>query len=182
MPVDCLLEDGFSGIACGVSNPGARTFVYFANESEIVSYTSGTPDGVYTAITFTGGAGLHRYEVAKDTLYALDSLQGGDVDLSSYNHEAGFNIKSMGAAARNAVQDLNGPQMIAIVPTKNGEFILLGKDNGLKILTNDGDTRSDNYGETVVLQSTENSEKRSFIFVTDEDATLAYLESLVVAS
>ena len=182
MAINCLLEDGFSGIDCHDSNPGARTFVYFANESEIVSYTGDTDTGVYTAITFTGGAGLHRYEIAKDTLYALDSLQGGDVDLSSYNHEVGFNIKSMGVLARNAIQDLNGPQMIAIVPTKNGEFLLMGKDNGLKILTNEGDTRSDNYGETVVLQSTENDEKRSFVFVTDEDATLAYLESLVVAS
>lgn len=182
MPIDCLLEDGFSGIACHDSNPGARTFVYFANESEIVSYTAGVGDGVYSAITFTGGAGLHRYEVAKDTLYGLDSLQGGDVDLSSYNHEVGFNIKSMGVAARNAIQDLNGPQMIAIVPTKNGEFLLMGKDNGLKILTNEGDTRADNYGETVVLQSTENDEKRSFILDTDEDTTLAYLESIVVAS
>ena len=182
MPVNCLLEVGFSGIACSVSNPGARTFVYFANESEITSYTAGTGDGVYDAIVFEPGAGLHRYEIAKDTLIARESLQGGEDDLSSYNHECEFRIKSMGVDARNAVQDLNGPQMIAIVPTKNGEFILLGKDNGMTVITNDSTTDTDGYGETVILQSTENSEKRSFILDTDEATTLALLESYVVAS
>jgi hypothetical protein len=182
MAVDCLLTSGFNGVACANSNPGAKTFVYFANESEIVSYTSGTPDGVYTAITFDAGKGLSRYEVAKNTLIGRESLQGGEQDLSSYNHEVEFNIKSMGPEARNAIQDLNGPNMIAIVPTKNGEFIVLGKDVGMKILTNDATTDTDGYGETVVLQATEMPEKRSFIFVTSSDLTLAYLESKVVAS
>ena len=182
MALDCLLTSGFNGIECNSSNPGAKTFVYFANESEIVSYTAGATESVYTAITFDAGKGLSRYEVAKDTLIFRESLQGGEEDLSSYNFEVEFNIKSMGVAARNAVQDLNGPNLVAIVPTKNGEFIIAGKGEGMKILTNDATTDTDGYGETVVLQVTQMREKRSFIELSTEALTQALLESYVVAS
>ena len=182
MALDCLLTSGFSGIECNSSNPGAKTYVFFANESEIASYTAGSVDGLYTNITFDAGKGLSRYEVAKDSLVFRESLQGGEEDLSSYNFEVEFNIKSMGVGARNAVQDLNGPNIVAIVPTKNGEFIIAGKGEGMKILTNEATTAQDSYGETVVLQVTQMSEKRSFILDTDEATTLALLEAKVVAS
>jgi hypothetical protein len=175
------MTSGFSGLGCPPATPGAKQFVYFANLTEIDTWTAGAT-GIYSNFTMDAGTSLYKFEVSKDTMIYRESLQGGDQDLGSYNQEVEFMLKSMGIAARNAVDGINGPDIVAFVPTKNGEILIMGKDIGGKMITNDASTNQDEFGETVIIQATQMPNKRYHLLDTDVDTTIALLESKVIAS
>lgn len=178
---NCLITQGFSGLGCPPATPGAKQFLYIANLNEITSWTAGAT-GIYEDFTMAGGTSVYKVEVSKDTMIGRESLQGGDQNLGSYNQEVEFMLKSMSINARNAVDAWNGPDIVAFVPTKNGEIFIMGKDIGCKMITNDASTEQDTFGETVVLQATQMPNKRFHLFDTDVDTTIALLESKVIAS
>jgi len=178
---NCLITTGFYGLGCPPATPGAKQFMYLANLSEIASWTAGAT-GIYSNFTLDGGASLYKFEVSKDTLIGRASLQGGDQDLGRYNHEVAFQLKSLAIDSRNAVDTLNGPDLVAFVPTKNGEVLIMGKDIGCKMITNDSTTEQDTFGETVVLQATQMPNKPFHFFSVSVDATIALLESKVTIS
>lgn len=178
---NCLITTGFYGLGCPPATPGAKQFMYVANLSEIASWTAGAT-GIYSNFTMDSGASLYKFEVSKDTLIGRESLQGGDQSLGSYNQEVEFQLKSMSIDARNAVDLLNGPDLVAFVPTKNGEVLIVGKDIGARMITNDASTNQDEFGENVVLQATQMPNKRFHFFSSSVDATIALLESKVTIS
>ncbi len=173
---ECLLTTGFAGLGCPPATPGGRNYIYLANLTEIDTWTPGTA-GIYTNFTMVATEVIYKVEISKDTLDARDSLQGGDQDLGSYDQEVEFVIKSMSVAARNAVNSMNGPNMVAFVPTKNGEVFIMGKDIGMKMVTNDATLLGDSYGETVILKATQMPGKREFLDAGTMDTTIALFEA-----
>jgi hypothetical protein len=120
--------------------------------------------------------------VSKDTLQLAEELQGAEESLGGYQQDVNFMLKSMSVATRNAVNALNGIDLVAFVPAKNGEIFIVGKDLGVKMMVNTSDTNQDAYGETVTLRATQMPEKRFHLDAGTTDATLALLESKVTAS
>lgn len=177
----CLLSSNYAGVDCPKPTPGARRVVYFANLSEIATWTAGTT-GVYTDFTLTSGASLYSFETSKDTLGFNEVLEGADQDQGAYNQNVELMIKSMSINARNAVNDLNGTDLVAFVPTKQGEVLIVGKDLGCRMLVNEANTNADAYGESVTLTATQMKEKRFHLDAGGIDATIALLESKVIAS
>ena len=91
-------------------------------------------------------------------------------------------LKSMSIGSRNAVNDLNGTDLVAFVPTKQGEVLIIGKDLGCRMIENTASTATDAYGETVLLRATQMKEKRFHLDAGGIDATIALLESKITAS
>ena len=181
MPTNCLLEQNHTITACPPPTAGGRQFVYLANLSEVTTWTPGDP-GEYSDFTLASGASLYKYEVSKDTLQLAEELQGAEESLGGYQQDVNFMLKSMSVATRNAVNALNGIDLVAFVPAKNGEIFIVGKDLGVKMMVNTSDTNQDAYGETLTLRATQMPEKRFHLDAGTTDATLALLESKVTAS
>ena len=177
----CLLTSNYAGVNCPKPTPGARQVVYFANLTEITAWDAGTT-GIYTDFDLEVGASLYRFETSKDTLIGLETLTGAEEDQGSYDQEVQLMVKSMSVSARNAVNDLNGTDLVAFVPTKQGEVLIIGKDLGARMVVNDASTASDAYGEAVTLRATQMKDKRYHLDAGGIDATLALLEAKVTAS
>jgi len=60
--------------------------------------------------------------------------------------------------------------------------LIMGKDIGCKMITNDSTTEQDTFGETVVLQATQMPNNPFHFFSVSVDATIALLESKVTIS
>lgn len=177
----CLLTSNYAGVNCPKPTPGARQVVYFANLTEIDSWDPGSA-GVFTDFDLASGASLYRFETSKDTLVGLETLVGAAEDQGSYDQDVQLMIKSMSIGARNAVNDLNGTDLVAFIPTKQGEVLIMGKDLGCRMIENAASTATDAYGENVTLRATQMKEKRYHLDAGGIDATLALLEAKVTAS
>jgi hypothetical protein len=177
----CLLTSSYAGVDCPKPTPGARRVVYFANLSEIATWTAGTT-GVYTNFSLVSGASLYSFETSKDTLIGRETLEGAEEDQGAYNQEVELMIKSMSIGSRNAVNDINGTDLVAFVPTKQGEVLIMGKDLGCRMVVNEASTATDAYGESVTLRATQMKEKRFHLNAGGIDATIALLESKIIAS
>ena len=177
----CLLQSNYAGVDCPKPTPGARRVVYFANLSEITTWTAGTTR-VYTDFTLASGASLYSFETSKDTLVWREILNGAAEDQGAYDQSVDLMIKSLSVGARNAVNDLNGTDLVAFVPTKQGEVKIVGKDLGARMFENEGSTATDAYGERVVLTATQMKEKSYHLDAGGIDATIALLESKITAS
>lgn len=177
----CTLTLGFQGVSCPPETAGGKQFAFLGNLSEIASWTAGA-SGIYSDVTFDSGKGLYRFEVKKDSMIFRETLQGGDQSLGSYDQDLEIMIASLGTDARNFVDSLNGPDIVAFVPLKNGKVLILGKDIGCNMVENEASSEQDAYGERVVLRATQMPEKRFEFFDTDVDTTIAKLEAKVVAS
>jgi hypothetical protein len=177
----CLLTSSYDGVDCPKPTPGARRVVYFANLSETTTWTAGAT-GIYTNFTLASGASLYSFETSKDTLVGSEALVGALEDQGAYDQDVALMLKSMSIGSRNAVNDLNGTDLVAFVPTKQGEVLIIGKDFGCRMIENTASTATDAYGETVLLRATQMKEKRFHLDAGGIDATLALLESKIIAS
>ena len=181
--MSCILERNYDFTDCPKETSGGRQFLYLANLNEITAWTGVMGnEGAFSDFTLSGGSSLYKYEVSKNTLQLLEELQNADQDLGSYQQDANFMIKSLSVDTRNAINALNGIDLVAFVPLKNGQVHILGKDLGVRMVVNTADSNADAYGENVTLRATEMPEKRFLLIAGTPDQTIALLEGKITVS
>jgi len=121
----CLIQSSISK-SCGYL-VGGISEVYLTNWEEISTITSG-------ATTWTTGA-----TQAKWFKFVPEKNSGGYIDelvinssMKSRNHSVNFSINSKNQAALDAMDELSLATMIALVKDRTGQYVILGKVNGLE--------------------------------------------------
>lgn len=178
---ECAKTLGYGGADCPQDSAGMRQVVYMANLDDIATWTA-TSTGLYSAFTMDAGTGLYRVEIKKDSGIFRETLEGAEEGLGAYNQEYEAMIASLSTTARNFVNDSNGPNIVIIAPQKTDRVLIIGKQNGTKMVENDATSEQDGYGERMLFRASGENEKRNELLDTNYNDTIAFLEGLVIAS
>jgi len=121
----CLISSAVAK-SCGYL-VGGISEIYLTNWEEVSTITSG-------ATTWTTGATQAKY-----FKYVPEKSNGGYIDelvingsMKSRNHSVTFSVNSKDQAALDAIDDLSLATVIAVVKDRTGQYICLGKVNGLE--------------------------------------------------
>lgn len=177
----CLITDGLGRPDCPGETPGAYDTIYLFNRSQVVSFTAGAGN-IVEDITFTGGAGYIQFTGRKQSVVGREEKQDNDSNSTDYTHEVDIHFADLSPECRDAIQDLNGATLGAIVRTKGDRFLLYGYNEGLEMKVNNMSTTSDALGEFVTLREVQVNEKTRRFFDTNATTTLANITSKIVAS
>lgn len=179
----CLADTAFAGVECGGSTPGAYDEVWIGNRSELtVTEGTGADLGYVTDITFDSGAGWYRFKCKKGSVVFRESMQGGEEDLVAWQPEIEFMLASNTQAARNAVNSLGGPDLVAVCRGKGDTFHIIGIESGARLVTNEASSAADAFGNQVIIRELNNEKKALLYFDTDVTTTLTALEGATIAS
>ena len=178
MPIACLITDGMGRPACPGETPKCFDTFWLANRDEIASFT--LTGNLITAFTFDAGKGFYQVTGKKGSIRAYEERADGSA--VSYTQAVDFRLEDLSPEARDFVQQLNGPSLLAVVHTKGGKFIVIGYNDGGELQVNTMDTETEELGEFCTIRETECDEKTRRYLITDEDTTVAALVAKTVGS
>ena len=182
MPACSLLTGGFLAGEDNCNQVAAGVYhnrLWLANLDEITAWTVGATPNEYTDITFTGTDGLFALKVDKDSPVWREEY---DPETKSYYQEFTGKIADLGITARNFLDTLSGPDMVAIVELKAGVFKVIGKDSGAKLFTHVGSSDQAEVGNMFSIRAENMAEPCPHFFDTDEATTLATLAGYEVTT
>ena len=126
---NCLISGGYT-LGC-LDNIGGVQEVYLANWSSDVEYESSV-DNTITGIT--SGSTYYKFETPKQTAGLTEtpnvSVENGTV---FYNQELSLVLNKMEAELRNQVLLITRATTTIIVKDQNGNYWLIGKQNGSNV-------------------------------------------------
>lgn len=178
----CAVVDGYKQNTCPLPTPGAYQTLYIANLSDITGWTGSGVDNEYEAITFGAGKGLYKYQVQRDSVILRNEKQEEENGAINYTQEATFKILDMSIAARNAIDGMNGVDVVVIGRTKAGTFEIVGFDNGARLAVHVSSTESADLGHMVTIRAINQPGPTKHFLDTNVTTTLALLETYVVGS
>ena len=168
-------EDNCNQVAAGVYH----NRIWLANLDEITAWTATSTDNQYDAITFAAGQGLFALKLDKDSVIWREEY---DPETKSYYQEFTGKIADLGITARNFMESLGGPDMVAILELKAGVFKIIGKDAGAKLFTHVGSSDQAEVGNVFSIRAENMDEPCPHFLDTDESDTLATLAGYVVTT
>lgn len=128
----CQIING-SEIDCRDSAAGIKE-IYIAEYNNVASYTESS--GVATAISMVGSTKFFTFQMEKENAELSDiatgSLENGTL---FWTPELKFTMKKLSAAKRNALKILAQLRLVVIVLDQNGLYWIVGRHNGLDLLT-----------------------------------------------
>lgn len=103
-----------------------------------------------------------------------------DPNTGAITHKPVINGRMIGLSGANRakVEVLKGINVVSIVRTKAGKFIVNGRTAGLTLDTNEAGSQAENLGEVLTLSTTEDNPESAKYFellITDAATTLAAL-------
>jgi hypothetical protein len=163
--------------------PGAPQYFYIALFDDIATWTNGTTAGEKDGVNMKAGKGLYKWQVQRDTTilnHTKVEEEGGGVNIT---HEFSFKLVDTSLAARDAVNDLLGKDIVAFCPTNANTIQLVGYQNGARVDDADGSTVAADLGHSLTLRAKQqNTLPLFFNDGTSFASTVAMLEALVVGS
>lgn len=136
--MSCSLTQGYT-LGCRDSVGGIKT-VRFAEFSTVtgVAVSSGN---VVTGVTLSGSTKFWRYELPKQTSQFTETATGSSENGTVfYQQDLQIVLNKMDASLRNELRLLSRARLIAIVEDRNGNFWMLGRNNGLELTTGTSQT------------------------------------------
>ena len=164
---------------CGDNNLGAIQEAYIGSFEDVTSLTvtdTADPDtdGEVTAVTREVGTQFEKFEFPKDTSMFSENWTGDLVaDTHSYTQTVELGFRRFELRKRNAVMTLASGRRDLIVVAKdfNGDFWMLGSDQGLRLSAQAGRTNNTiAAGQSLTVTLTSENEKYMAYKV---DATVA---------
>lgn len=166
----------FSG--CGATQAGLDELHHWLiNRADISFGAISSSTGVAT--TFTVSSALLPWNFDSRGFEMFETMNT-DQNTGAQSHKPTITGRMIGLSGANRakVESLKGTNLVSIVRTKSGKFIVNGYTSGLSLDTNDAGSKSDNLGDIVTLSTSENnpeSKKYFELLMTDEATTLAAL-------
>ena len=131
------------------------------------------------ATTFTAGSALLPWNFdARGFQFSEEMTTDANTGAQTHKPVLTGRFVGLSGANRASVQYLKGTNLVSIVETKAGAFIVNGRTAGLTLDTNVAGSTSEALGEVVTLSTSETnpeSEKYFELFMTDAATTLAAL-------
>lgn len=155
--MSCALTQGYT-LGCRDSVGGIKTvrFIEFENVTGVAVVS-----GNATGITTSGSTKFWRYELPKQTSQFTEtvtpSTENGTI---FYQQDLQVVLNKMTAALRNELLLLGRNRLMAIVEDRNGNFWLLGRNNGLELsagTSQTGTAMGDRNGYDVTFTALEES-------------------------
>lgn len=175
----CSLSAAISGsTACPPPSPGLdETKVWLINRADI-TWTGGS-NNLYTNIALGGAAVAYRCSFHNKGFNFGDEMTMNDTSGAvSWAPKLNFRVLGLDGATAQSVENLAGTDLVAIVYAKNGKFLVLGSESGLKLQVNTTGSDADTLGETVTIGADEEPAKHKQLLVTDAATTLSTLVGL----
>ena len=177
----CDVTVGLGRPDCPGETPGARDTIYLFNRDRVSAFVAGAGN-IVDDITFTSGQGFFQYTGRKGSVEARAEKQDNETGATDYTHEIDIHFTDLSTEARDAIQDLNGATLGAIVRTKGDRFILYGYNEGLEMKVNNMSTGADALGYFVTLREVQVNELPRIFFDTNATATQSAIDAKVIAS
>lgn len=175
----CSLTAAISGsTACPPPSPGLdETKVWLINRADI-TWTGGS-NNVYTNIALAGSTVAYRCSFHNKGFSYSDEMAINDTSGAvNWAPKLNFRVLGLDGATAQSIENLAGTDLVAIVYAKNGKFLVLGAEAGLKLTTNTTGSDADTLGETVTIGGDEEPAKHKQLLVTDAATTLSTLVGL----
>lgn len=173
-----------------IPNAGTRARLVAFNYDEVEEYTE-DEDGVITAIKLKEGTTGYSFTGFRNDVKKSEEVVKPDVGIPKFKHNVGWVIYERTQAQKNNVEALSRGRFVAIVENKgkdNDAFEIVGKGVGVEIVAGPIRNAHENGGFFVLSLATpddlgelENKLPQS-LFTTDYATTLAYVDSLLLAS
>jgi hypothetical protein len=163
-------ENNCNQVAAGVYH----NRIWLANLEEILAWGSSATPNQYDALTFGAGDGLFALKLDKDSVIWREEY---DPETKSWYHEFSGKVADLGITARNFIESLAGPDIVAILELKAGVFKIIGKDAGAKLFSHVGTSDQAEVGNMFSIRAENMSEPCPHFWDTNESTTLALLQS-----
>ena len=165
----CTLTAGYSK-PCRNEKGGVKS-IYFIEVDHKSTMT--VVDGEVTTLTLTTGNRAWKYAVEMNTAFFTDTLTGSRENGTLFAAQSlNVILNDNQQATRNQMMLLGQNDVIAIVELANGDFEMLGADNGLTIETDErasGTVKADRSGHTITM-------------VGEEDQLAYKVDSTIIAA
>ena len=168
-------EDNCNQVAAGVYH----NRIWLANLDEITAWAASSTENQYDAITFAANQGLFALKLDKDSVIWREEY---DPETKSYYQEFTGKIADLGITARNFMESLGGPDMVAILELKAGVFKIIGKDSGAKLFTHVGSSDQAEVGNVFSIRAENMDEPCPHFLDTNEATTLVTLAGYTVTT
>ena len=151
----CQLINSTRSIDCARGIGGIET-IYLASKSTVTG-TTVDANFVVTGITMSGSAVFYEYEMTQETASYTDTPTG-DLANGSLFYEQILTLifNRANSTLRNQVKVIAEGATVAIVKTRDGNYILLGEETGLEITSGTGGSGTaagDRNGYELALRS-----------------------------
>lgn len=167
----CALSGGYT-IDCTKDSLGGLSQIVMASKNDIESYTETA--GVITAITMKAGKTFYKFDLVKSTSNFVNTLTSAPANGTFFYAQAATLIFNKLKVATSALVDqLARTSLVLIATDRNGEVVLLGRENGLDVsggTAGSGTAAGDRNGYE--LQLTGEEAKLSHVDPTIIDALL----------
>lgn len=164
--------------ACGATAAGLNELRHWLiNRADITFGARDASTGL--SATFSASSSLLPWAF-NSRGFTLGETLNKDANTGAITHKPVVTGRLIGltGANRAKVEALKGTNLVSIVLTKGGKFIVTGYTAGLSLETNEAGSQSENLGELVTLstdESNEESEKYFEYLDTDYATSLAAL-------
>lgn len=183
MAIECGITSGVDASCADLRRVGGVNKRAFAYNVSGVTYTI-DGNGYITAITFPTYEGLYEFESKKKSHSGgSDFVSGGTGANGFFSHSVILKLFATTPADDEVIEDLSVSSVGVILETNNREFVLYGKDNGLDLATapeNTGQEGASDVTATLTLNGEEQYRPKRILVGGSYEATLAYLEGLVI--
>jgi len=131
--MSCATIDGGYTIDCNKDSLGGLARVRLIAKNNIESYTVGV-DGIITGIKIKTGKMFYDFALVKSTSNFVNTYTSNPANGTFFYAQAlTLVFNKIKAATSKTVHALATSSVVAIVEDRNGEVILLGKENGLDV-------------------------------------------------
>lgn len=182
MPQCELLTGGFIAGENNCSQVAAGVYhnrIWLGNLDEITAWSGTATPNQYDDITFDGANGLFALKLDKDSVIWREEY---DPETKSWYQEFSGKVADLGISARNFIDSLAGPDIVAILELKAGVFKIIGKDSGAKLFSHVGSSDQAEMGNTFSIRAENMANPCPHFFDTDEDTTLLTLAGFEVTT
>jgi len=175
----CSLTVTLSSVTgCGATKAGLDELNHWLiNRADVTFGAISASTGLSATATF--GSPLLPWNFSSKG-FAYDETMTTDTNTGAQTHKPVLTGRMIGLSGVNRakVESLKGTNLVSIVRTKEGKFLVFGRTSGLSLDTNVAGSKAESLGELSTLSTSEDNpetEKYFELLITDAATTLAAL-------
>lgn len=144
---------------------GTKDLAYIGDLNDIIGWTKQTSPALsadYSKVLkspimkFTKS--FYKIEGKNNSIQAMNNMDGTGM-FPKYSHGLNFSVLDISPKIVKQLQKLNNSKFVAVVDTKNGEYLVQGRNGGLVNQTSNADSSSQDTGGTFQIEALSTEEK-----------------------
>jgi hypothetical protein len=144
---------------------GTKDLAYIGDLNDIIGWEKQTSPAlssdyskVYKSPVMKFTKRFYKIEGKNNSIQAMNNMDGTGM-FPKYSHGLNFSVLDISPKIVKQLQKLNNSKFVAVVDTKNGEYLVQGRNGGLVNQTNNADSSSQDTGGTFQIEALSTEEK-----------------------